>query len=141
MKAIFNKDTNSITEQAEMEKPKKPLGPVHISTAYSYDRLRDKYDEHIASLRTIPCSPSCADLWKDGQVVEEGRDYEVIAGTNLVNGKRFEIAEPVAPTEQPQEDIWQEFMDDVYEFTGVRLHERALSIARLQKKYHIVKGN
>ena len=63
-------------EQPEMKEPKVTPDKCSPDTAKMYSAIDrwDKYQKHIDSLRTIPCSEN---NWKDGQELEEGKDYEI----------------------------------------------------------------
>lgn len=70
MTSRYNKTENTITELPGMEKPEPPK-----RIDMYYDAMQ-KYNAHIASLRTIPCDPSCRELWTDKGEYEEGRHFE-----------------------------------------------------------------
>jgi len=70
-KSIFQKDNlphGSLREQPEM---KRPIWDGHAPT---FGEVFDEYKEYLKTLRTIPCSEN---NWKDGQELEEGKDYEL----------------------------------------------------------------
>lgn len=75
--SIYDTATNTLREQPGMEKPEMPVGPVHLSTAYAYERALAEYNAHVAPLRTIPCSPEYKGVFKEGEKYVEGKDYEV----------------------------------------------------------------
>jgi len=63
MKAVYNISTNEITEN--------PTDRDHL--VVYFNGLGEDY-----KARVIPCHEFCVDLWLDGQVVEEGVDYEIL---------------------------------------------------------------
>ena len=83
MKAIYDIEANTLTEVSEIDKPTQPLRHNFESDAehlkaysiYGID-LRQHY-AHIASLRAIPCDPSCRDKFVHGKEYEEGKDFEI----------------------------------------------------------------
>jgi hypothetical protein len=84
MTALYNAQENCIVELPGMEKPDfddRPRGDASVHDRDEWmqvvhQRNRD-YSAHIASLRKLPCDPSCRTVWKEGQEVVEGKDYEV----------------------------------------------------------------
>lgn len=78
MTATYNAD-NTITEQCQIEKPKKRLAQHKHGTREYYQAIKEwhSYNEQKDQLRTLPCSPECRGLWKPGDQLEEGKDYEV----------------------------------------------------------------
>lgn len=85
--ATYIAEENCLQEISQMEKPIEPhryhydlisLGGLLYDSDVKNYRLRlDDYNAHLASLRTIICSPECKGLWPDKAVLEEGKDYEV----------------------------------------------------------------
>lgn len=71
-RATYNAD-NTITELPGMDKPEQ----YFFSHKFAYEDAMAYYNAHLATLRTIPCSPECRGLWAVGQKLEEGKDYEV----------------------------------------------------------------
>lgn len=71
MKAKYNATGNYLEEQLPPE-----LDPA-IHDANAHPELYEKYKAVLASLRTIPCHPSCVGKWSDGQELTEGKDYEL----------------------------------------------------------------
>jgi hypothetical protein len=72
MKAIYSSSTNTLREQSEMEAPDMEKYNNDYFLAYGHIKA---YEKHTASLRTIPCDPSCRKIWTEQQVVEEGKDF------------------------------------------------------------------
>lgn len=75
MQAIYSKDANTIREQTPN------LSLLHEWMTEEDTDLEERMEqerEHkkeLASLRTIPCSDKCRELWEDGKVLTEGKDY------------------------------------------------------------------
>ena len=62
---IYHEEGHNVVEKSQYDKP-------------SYDSYQtdwDIYNNYIASLKEYPCHESCK--WKDGQVLEEGKDFEL----------------------------------------------------------------
>lgn len=117
MKSIYHSDINSMREQPEMEKPDatKILGANPSGADYEVlDELTDVYNAHIASLRTIPCSPEAATVFKHGHVYGEGKDYTVREKWDIdnrgnpirKNGTYFAFPLP-QPVQEDEDRHWQ----------------------------------
>lgn len=84
MKARYDKKLNQLIELPSMEKPVtgddkyKMLDGTYGTFAHHQFLLdENKYNAHLSSLRSLPCSDTCKDLWLDGQEVVEGVEYEL----------------------------------------------------------------
>lgn len=67
---------------------------------------------------TLPCDPSCREVWKDGQVLEEGKDYELKADNDI--GDRYDsrfVAYPVKPA--TSEESYQLLAEFLLDYTGM----------------------
>lgn len=98
------------------------------------------YYKHLRSLRTIPCDESAKGLWEDGQVLEDGKDYEV----KEVPCPYFDhIDDPVEytttafPLVAGEDELWLELVQKV--FSHVEGHDAEMNydaaIAELKKYY------
>lgn len=71
----YNKQSNSLQEQATMPQPP--------SMVFNNEGIPDdpqknyEYMVHVQSLRSIPCHSSCLELWQDGQEYEKDKDYKL----------------------------------------------------------------
>lgn len=116
MTATYSLQDNALTEQPAMERPVKPEKHLYPIGFMDYDYALDsyylycqKYNEHIATLRTIPCHESARSLWKDGQKVEEGRDYYV---TNRVTPPKL-MAFPL-PVKSEDDTVHNEILVNTF---------------------------
>lgn len=85
--ATYLAEENCLQEEPTMEKPVEPHryhydlislgGLLYDSNVKNYRLRLDEYNAHLATLRKIPCDPSCKGLWADGQKVVEGKDYKL----------------------------------------------------------------
>jgi hypothetical protein len=84
MKSIYDASDNTLQEQSEKKKPL--YYDVYLAcrsaNRYLALTLEDlnaiiEYEDHLKRLRKLPCSPEAG--FKDGEVYEEGKDYEVVA--------------------------------------------------------------
>lgn len=82
--ATYIAEENCLQELPTMEKPEPPLKPIYrrqfepyYEELKEYERKRDQYNAHLATLRRIPCHDSCRGLWVEGQMLEEGVDYKI----------------------------------------------------------------
>lgn len=71
MIAKYRATGNYLEEQVPPE-----LDPA-VHDANAHPDLYDEYKAVRASLRRIPCHPSCVGKWSDGQELTEGVEYEV----------------------------------------------------------------
>lgn len=110
MTSLYNKADHTLTEQPEMEKPdindfKDPVW-CPAGDCPAYRGCMSQYEKHLAKLRTIPCDPSCKDLWSDKQILVEGKDYEIKGAGDWkwcyqLKGKIF--AAPILPAKSEEE--------------------------------------
>lgn len=77
-RATYNPD-NTLTELPGMDKPTRRVNQYRAGSREYYQCMGDwgRYNTHLATLRTLPCSPECRGLWAEGQKLEEGKDYEI----------------------------------------------------------------
>lgn len=84
--AIYSLQDNTLTERPAMEKPDskdymkivhQPFHEVSCFTDNKYYEDLKKYEAEVAQCRTIPAHDSARSLWKDGQKLVDGKDYEV----------------------------------------------------------------
>lgn len=109
MKFIYHKQDNVIMEAATMERPHP--NDYNDHKGHYLDDMQD-YKNYTASLKSIPCHPSCKTLWEDGKEVEELKDYDYQPDCNKGRGAPF-IAFP--KTKQESEDeLWKEVMGIVF---------------------------
>lgn len=155
--AQYNKHTNTLKEQPEMEKPEAPnlmdygSSADYIDAGSLFSQAMMVYESHIASLRTIPCSPPCKDIWKDGQVVEEGKDYEVRACCeHQCNGVCEQIRAtiwvlpvsipiPLQPVQSEQEDRWWQIVVATVILKSQKFDMPQEIIKALKSEFHITK--
>lgn len=81
----YTASTNTLKQKAEIEKPYKSdftdEGIYTDETSYDwegYENAISAYNAHLASLKEIACEPGCKEVWKDGDTVVEGKDFEVV---------------------------------------------------------------
>ena len=128
MKAIYDQPTNTLNEVVSMEPPsRKPYLQMTDEDWKEFDRQAQEYNDHVGSLRTIPCDPSCRDKFVHGGEYEGGVEYEIIRGTNLVNGG---VAEYAFPISRPvQEDL---LIKELSEMIIAGLNEKGYTITKKQ---------
>jgi hypothetical protein len=66
----YNAAKHAVVEQATMEEP-----VLHKDALSSYNIKMSEYQQHLSSLKSYPVQGSVD--WKDGQEVEEGKDFEI----------------------------------------------------------------
>lgn len=149
-KATYNATDNTLTELPGPKPENHPSNFPHDSQLFAHWYYEwEKYNERLNQCRTIPCSPECRGLWAEGQVLEEGKDYEVRKCTDPGNCL-LEVAcvtcKPVAfplpvMSEDDQDAIWR----DVYaeaeaaiDWQYQEMNDKKL-IAKLKQKYMIIK--
>lgn len=149
--AIYHATPNHIVEEPTMEKPYaydiwlqfKEEGGVLVSDDHVIEAIKE-YDNHLATLRTIPAHDSARSLWKDGQKLVDGKDYEVREEPipyfdHIDDPVEYRTrAYPIVPVKS-EDDLWKEFMDDIWDMTGISLFERTMTMAKIQQKYIITK--
>lgn len=102
MTAIYNAADNTLTEQSDYDPP-----PDRPNIRYYSSSQQEMYQRHLdawhivmqgysankaqyeKTLRTIPAHDSARSLWKDGQKVEEGKEYRI----QLSCSGNFEVCE------------------------------------------------
>jgi hypothetical protein len=117
MKAIYNSSTNTLTEQPQREKPAiHPSNCDFGSATYNlYYFQWQHYNDHINSLRTIPCDESGRGVFIDGKEYEEGKDYRVTTALLRVEAHPFlapkegPFAVPLSPPVQ-EDKLWEEII-------------------------------
>jgi hypothetical protein len=144
MKAKFNAQSRTLQELPGMKEPY----PVGISME-EYKEYVNAYKEHITSLRTIPCDPSCSTVWKEGQEVVEGVDFWISGECNSVSEgcNRYSSCEHCTLTAIPiqqvsEDDLWREVLDIAV--SQLSDGDRAVmnydsAIGELKEKYSIKK--
>lgn len=121
MNARYNSSDNTLTEISQIEKPVRPNqrdydqvslgGLIYYADLKKYFLDSDKYNDHIASLRKLPCSPDCVGRFIHDCDYEAGKDYEIkTAGDwkwcTQLKGNVF--AAPIVPvkSEDDQDSLW-----------------------------------
>jgi len=99
-----------------------------------------------APTKTYLCDPSCKDVgWKDGQVLEEGKDFKLIT---RYKAKTHEIVKiyavpikPSTPSTEDQDELWKELVTkfDYMRQYGYTIHDEIM--AELKQKYTITRNN
>jgi hypothetical protein len=119
VKALYSASTNTLTELSEIEKPL-PLPPAKDYDGHPSDYNRDLYNHacnmeiynaHIASLRTVPLAERSEHEWKDGGILEQGKDYEVkqrFLGESAGEYFAYPLSQPV-----PEDELWNEVLTDL----------------------------
>jgi len=124
MTALYDKKTNTLREQPEMKEPEKwnyrfgqDEGKFYPKEATRYEQDKRSYQKHIDSLRIIPCSEN---NWKDGQELEEGKDYKLEKryveppdDIHCNRGGDVLFAVPIVAQEL-EEDLWHEVYEDFF---------------------------
>jgi hypothetical protein len=150
MKAKYDSKENCLQEQPDRKKSDMPVGPVHISVAYLYERKREEYNAHIASLRKISCAPEAVNVFKHGELYEYGKDYSVhmvcvntgnfdnpICAMNDTCDHCAPFAVPLDPL-KGEDDIWKEMMSIINK--GIMNMQLDFEmIAELKKQFSITK--
>jgi hypothetical protein len=118
----YTASTNTLKQVATMEKPEGPFEILgNVPDVYFLNAMRRtrEYNAHLASLKEIPCEPGCKEVWKDGQEVVEGKDFEV---HTICNSKRYDcrkvercgycelLAVPIKAEIEDEQALWR----DVY---------------------------
>jgi hypothetical protein len=139
MKAIYDTSDNSLQEQSDRENPFPPpdyecyAGDIfeYNAALENYRRELKEYSAHIASLRKLPCSPEAG--FKDGQVYELDKDYEVVLHYYAPDDKELR-AVPLDPLKGEDED-WEEAGRIIYSYT----HKPDKIMELLKGKFNIIK--
>lgn len=157
MTAIYNAADNTLTEQSDYDPP-----PDRPNIRYYSSSQQEMYQRHLdawhivmqgysankaqyeKTLRTISAHDSARSLWKDGQKLVDGEDYEVREEPipyfdHIDDPVEYRTrAYPIVPVKS-EDDLWKEFMDDIWDMTGISLFERTMTMAKIQQKYIITK--
>lgn len=140
MTAKYIADTNSLQELSQIKQPIKRIGQFKVGTREYYQNVREwaKYNSHTATLRRIPCDLSCREVFKDNQVYQEGRDYEVREIKHVHRPSEMVSYQPTAfpITVKTEDELWDNAIE-IYRrhiFTG---HKNA--IAEAKKHYTLIK--
>jgi hypothetical protein len=147
MTYTYHASTNTLKQVPTMEKPGiVPERYAPYSTEYYACVARwRQHENHLASLKEIPCEPGCKEVWKDGQEVEE-KDFEVRpvcihAGSIdnvdcLMNVSCDSCAFLAIPIKAERED---DPYGDVVTLVGTFSWDRQTVIAELKQKFTITK--
>lgn len=143
--ATYIAEENCLQELPQMETPERHPADIDFGSAlynYWWHRWED-YNTHLASLRKIPCDPSCKGLWADWQKVVEGKDYEVKMDCKYPVSCFVEetcncvyTAFPLVPE---GEDLWEEFLQSVFDATGLNIANYPAGLKLLKSKYSLTK--
>lgn len=135
MKSKYDSSRHVLVEQSEIEEPQRPYEPKYIGAAdtlvsdiYHWECNLKIYNEHIASLRTIPCSPSFKGV--HDQIYEEGKDYKIEQELILADNSQdvpthLPVASPVPLAVTGEEDLWKEAFNSVY--TNIDIHDSEMT--------------
>lgn len=154
--AIYSLQDNTLTEQPAIEKPGLPPDQSKYDSlqewkedTWTWSLKHSEYTKAVAECRTIPCHESARSLWKDGQRLEENKDYRLTKNCGVPGGCFFEaacvtcdlIAFPLSvKSEQGDDDLWFEMLDTIFDLTVERKHKEVVDkIAELKSKYIITK--
>lgn len=140
--AIYHATPNHIVEEPTMEKPEHPKlkhirkSSHDIAMAMYHDAFVE-YNAHLATLRTIPAHDSARSLWKDGQVLTEGVDYEEHSDEDRIH-RIFPI---IRTSEQMEDELWKDVLADAEASIDWQYQELAEEelITKLKQKYIINK--
>lgn len=125
--ATYIAEENCLQLLPTMEKPHHYNYPAHLT----YAEAVVKYETHLATLRKIPCDPSCKGLWADGQKLVVGKDYGVhsicigngcYAGIDHPCGGCEKRAFPLVPVKSEDE------FNLHYEYAGMLAHYLGITI-------------
>lgn len=136
-RAKYIADTNELQELSSMEKPDQ----YSFSHKFAYEDAMAAYNNHLASLRSIPCDPSCREVFKGNQEYEEGRDYEIKEVTvpadhwQDVPTKRLR-AFPI--TVKTEDELWREALDTLVGAGHYAVRANHV-IEELKKHYTLIK--
>lgn len=130
MKSLYIKAQHCFQEQSLIEKPIATDADLKAFLIDDFYHRVTEYEMHILTLRMIPCRPG--DIWQEGVVYEEGKDYSVgrkvescecgnyfypysdngdcwnCNKTNYTDVVIPKIAEPIAPPPQSEGELWKE---------------------------------
>jgi hypothetical protein len=123
-KARYIQAEHCLQELPTLDKP--DLAKYNNDHFLFYGPLK-RYEEHLASLRKIPCSPGS--VWEDGKVYEEGVDYEIYDNDPLglmLNEKQ--ILEAISITKDSGENrTWEIFREDFQSYADRILRDKGAS--------------
>ena len=111
--ATYIAEENCLQEISQIEAPKYRVSHWPHGSLQYYNSLKawGEYNAHLATLRKIPCDPSCKGLWADGQKLVVGKDYGVRdypIRAMLPTDPKF-IAFPLVPVKS-ENAIWQRLL-------------------------------
>ena len=121
MKSTFQKPDatyphGSLREQPEMKKPDeshynfmKDANKIANFEHVRFEQDKRAYQKHLDSLRTIPCSEN---NWKDGQELEEGKDYTVTQDKEMIEA--FGLLAVPLPVQETERKFTLEQMIDCW---------------------------
>lgn len=139
--ARYNAIDNSLQELPAVKKEicLRGISPGLCSSILGMDCDCKVYEDHVKSLRRIPCSPEC-DKWTNGDTLTEGKDYEIKGADEwkwCLQLKGNVFAAPVVPA-QSEDELWKEIFNDVIprRFIDLNIDE---AIAELKKHFIITK--
>jgi hypothetical protein len=102
-------------------------------------------DDPMDLYNHVPCSEECRSIWKDGQVLEEGKDYKV--GCPVDKTKAYcqypkctciLIAYPIKQDNTNEDDLWKDIIVYCNKDYYVPM-SRSTLIEELKKKYNITR--
>lgn len=136
MTATYSLQDNTLTEQPGLDKPEQ----YFFSHKFAYEEAMAIYRAHLATLRTIHCSPECRGLFEIGKVYEEGKDYEIKGAGDWkwcyhLEGKIF--AAPVVPVKS--EDDFLESIDSMDDASRIFV-DKSMAIANRVVEVMEMKG-
>lgn len=104
----YSKSTNSLTQKAGMTEPNQPYYRYHED----YEEDFEKWNDHIASLKSYPCIKD--KKWVDKKEYAEN-EFEIISDEMRIfgNAPKFQhfarLKEPI----ESQEDLWDLMRKDI----------------------------
>lgn len=140
--ATYIAEENCLQEEPTMKKPE--LWEYFDEAVYQDEStFRDddfkkairEYKAHLATLRKIPCDTSCKGLWADAQKLVENVDYKLDWDFTKGTGNDV-VAFPLVPV---GEDLWEEFLQSVFDATGLNIANYPAGLKLLKSKYSLTK--
>lgn len=92
-----------------------------------------EYDNHLASLKEIACDESCKEVWKDGQEVIDGKDFETRLFYHAPDDKELRAYLIKAESE---DELWADALGFLVNNPSLNYPSQ---IKELKKKYTISK--
>lgn len=148
MTATYNATDNTLKERPWKPEPREL--DYYSTSVYTGEPSFDdeglakaiaEYREHLDNLRTIPCSPECRGLWKPGQELEEGKDYELRMHYHAPDDRELTAFPLSVRSEQNEDELWKDVLAEAEASIDWQYQELAEEelITKLKSRYIITK--